>query len=79
MESIIVQPKNKEELIFVTEFLKRTNIKSSLSKANNTITRKKASRKEEILDGIARGYEQAVLHSEGKMKLKTLEEFLHEL
>ncbi len=79
MESIIIQPKNKEELIFVTEFLKRANIKSSVSLVTGTISQKEKDRKEEILEGITRGYKQAILHSEGKIKLKSAKQLLDEL
>ena len=78
METIIIQPKNKKELAFVSEFLERTKIKATVKKSG-----KKAASggriKEEILDSIERGYKQAQLHAAGKIKLKTAKELLDEL
>ncbi len=78
METIIIQPKNKKELAFVSEFLERTKIKATVKK-----NRKKSGgtqkTKEEILDSIERGYKQAQLHAAGKLKLKTAKELLDEL
>ncbi len=74
METIIIQPKNKKELAFVSEFLDRTKIKAIIKK------KKVAGRtKEEILDSIERGYKEAQLHAAGKLKLNSLKEFLDEL
>jgi hypothetical protein len=78
METIIIQPKNKKELAFVSEFLERTKIKATVKKRKNkTVAAGKT--KEEILDGIERGYKQAQLHAAGKLKLKTAKELLDEL
>lgn len=77
METIIIQPKNKKELAFVSEFLERTNIKATIKKGRSKTPVQKTKR--EILDSIERGYKEAQLHAEGKLKLKTLKEFLDEL
>jgi hypothetical protein len=77
METIIIQPKNKKEFAFVSEFLERTKIKSSIKKTKPTTAAAKT--KEEILDSIERGYKQAQLHAAGKIKLKTAKELLDEL
>ena len=78
METIIIQPKNKKELAFVSEFLQRTKIKATVKK-NGKKSSAGERTKEEILDGIERGYKQAQLHAAGKIKLQTLKEFLDEL
>ena len=78
METIIIQPKNKKELAFVSEFLQRTKIKATVKK-NEKKSSAGERTKEEILDGIERGYKQAQLHAAGKIKLKTAKELLDEL
>jgi len=76
METIIIQPKNKKELAFVSEFLERTKIKATIKKAKFS---KAAKTKKQILDNIEQGYKEAQLHAAGKLKLNTLKEFLDEL
>ena len=78
METIIIQPKNKKELAFVSEFLERTKIKATGKKSGKK-TASGGRIKEEILDSIERGYKQAQLHAAGKIKLKTAKELLDEL
>jgi hypothetical protein len=78
METIIIQPKNKKELAFVSEFLERTKIKATVKK-NRRKTAGGEKTKEEILDSIEKGYKEAQLHAAGKIKLKSLKEFLDEL
>ena len=78
METIIIQPKNKKELAFVSEFLERTKIKATVKKIRKRpVTAEKT--KAEILNSIERGYKQAQLHAAGKLKLKTAKELLDEL
>jgi hypothetical protein len=77
METIIIQPKNKKELAFVSEFLQRTKIKATVKK--NKPVNNSSKTKEEILDSIERGYKEAQLHAAGKIKLKTAKELLDEL
>lgn len=80
MEILLVKPKNKEELDFLTDFFERTNIKSELHEdAVLIVPKAKKSKKEKILDSIEKGYREALLHSEGKLKLQTLDSFLNEL
>jgi hypothetical protein len=78
METIIIQPKNKKELAFVSEFLERTNIKGTVKRVRkkNTVSQKS---KKEILDSIEKGYREAQLHAAGKIKMKTAKELLDEL
>lgn len=78
METIIIQPKNKKELAFVSEFLERTKIKATVKKSGKK-TASGGRIKEEILVSIERGYKQAQLHAAGKIKLKTAKELLDEL
>jgi hypothetical protein len=77
METIIIQPKNKKEFAFVSEFLERTKIKATIKKTKQTTSSPKT--KGEILDSIERGYKEAQLHAAGKIKLKTAKELLNEL
>jgi hypothetical protein len=76
METIIIQPKNKKEFAFVSEFLERTKIKATVKKKKATGAGKS---KEEILDSIEQGYKEAQLHAAGKLKLKTARELFNEL
>jgi hypothetical protein len=78
METIIIQPKNKKELAFVSEFLERTNIKGTVKRVRkkNTVSQKSI---KEILDSIEKGYREAQLHAAGKIKMKTAKELLDEL
>ncbi len=77
METIIIQPKNKKEFAFVSEFLERTKIKAVVKKDKSAKANEKT--KEEILDSIEQGYKQAQFHAAGKIKLKTAKELLDEL
>lgn len=77
METIIIQTKNEKEFAFVSEFLERTKIKATFKKDKAIKPGEKS--KEAILDSIEKGYREAQLHAAGKIKLKTLKEFLDEL
>ncbi len=77
METIIIQPKNKKEFAFVSEFLDRTKIKATIKKKKAAASAGRT--KEEILDSIERGYQDAQLHAAGKLKLKTAKELFDEL
>ena len=77
METIIIQTKNEKEFAFVSEFLERTKIKATVKKDKAIKPGEKS--KEAILDSIEKGYREAQLHAAGKIKLKTLKEFLDEL
>ncbi|MEO6719729.1 MAG: hypothetical protein ABIN67_05145 [Ferruginibacter sp.] len=78
METIIIEPKDKKELAFVSEFLERTKIKATIKKKKKVAGDDNKTKKE-ILDSIERGYKEAQLHAAGKLKLNTLKEFLDEL
>jgi hypothetical protein len=77
METIIIQPKNKKEFAFVSEFLERTKIKATVKK--DKVVKAKVKSKEAILDSIERGYKEAQLHAAGKIKLTTAQELYDEL
>ena len=77
MGTIIIQTKNEKEFAFVSEFLERTNIKATVKK--DKVLKPKEKSKADILDSIEKGYREAQLHAAGKIKLKTLKEFLDEL
>lgn len=81
MEILLVKPKNKEELDFLTDFFERANISSEVHEEVEVLYKKKVkkSRKEKILDSIEKSYREALLHSEGKLELKTAKELLDEL
>ena len=77
MEKIIIQTKNEKEFAFVSEFLERTKIKATVKK--DLVIKPREKSKAAILDSIEKGYREAQLHAAGKIKLKTLKEFLDEL
>ena len=70
METIIVKPKNKEELNEVLSFLKKKKVKTELYKERT---------KKEILDSIERGAKEVADHIRGKKKLKYAKSLLNEL
>lgn len=78
METIIIEPKDKKELAFVSEFLERTKIKATI-KSKKKVSGDDQRTKKEILDSIERGYKEAQLHAAGKLKLKTAKELFDEL
>ncbi len=82
MAILVVKPKNKAELDFLTNFFERANIDSEVHEAEVVYQKKpkkSKSKKEKILDSIEKGYREALLHSEGKLELQTLDSFLNEL
>jgi hypothetical protein len=76
MDTIIVKPKNKEELELVFSYLKRKNIRSVLQK-KESLKKKKA--KAEFLESLEERLKEVQLHMEGKIELKDAREILNEL
>lgn len=74
METLLVKPKNIEELQFVQTFLKRMKIKSEIFEANE-----KKRRKKEFLDSFESRVEQINQDLRGEIKLKNAFDLLHEL
>jgi hypothetical protein len=76
METIVVKPKNKEELDLVFSMLKKMNIRSSIQK-KEILAKKKA--KEEFLNSLPKRLNEVKLHMEGKIKLKDARSLLNEI
>lgn len=74
METLIVKPKNIEELHFVQTMLNRMRIKSEVKEVN-----KKKYLKKEFLDSFERRVEQVNQDLAGEIKLQSLDDFLDEI
>ncbi len=75
MENLIITPRNKVELEFVSTLMERMNIKT-------TVERDKASKKKkksDFLDSLPERLNEVKLHMEGKIKLKNAKDLLNEL
>ena len=76
MATLTVKPRNKKELEQVTAYLKRYNIPVSI-KDRKAAAKKKA--KEKFLNSLEGRLNEVKLHMEGKIKLKSWDEFKNEL
>ncbi|MDZ7934493.1 MAG: hypothetical protein U5M51_05915 [Emticicia sp.] len=74
METLIVKPKNIEELHFVQTMLNRMRIKSEVQDLN-----KKKQLKKEFLDSFEKRVEQVNQDAAGEIKLQSLDDFLDEI
>ncbi|WP_435356385.1 hypothetical protein [Emticicia sp. SJ17W-69] len=74
METLIVKPKNIEELHFVQTMLTKMRIKSEVKEQN-----KKKQLKKEFLDSFERRVEQVNQDLAGEIKLKNAFDLLNEL
>ncbi|WP_040006540.1 DUF2683 family protein [Fibrisoma limi] len=74
MQTIIVHPKNQEELQFVTQLMKRMKIKAAVIDEQP-----KQRKKQEILEGLERSVDQMNAHLRGEIKLRSADELLNEL
>ena len=74
MESLIVKPRNLEEMQFVQSVLNRMKIKSEVMEMSE-----KKRRKKEFLDSFEARVEQINQDLKGEIKLKTLDDFLDEI
>lgn len=76
MDSILVKPRNKEELDLVSSVLTRMNIKNSIQKTRQM---KKKRAKEAFLDSLPERLNEVKLHMEGKLELKSWDEVKNSL
>ena len=74
MESLIVKPRNLEEMQFVQSVLNRMKIKSEVMEMSE-----KKRRKKEFLDSFEARVEQINQDLKGEIKLQTLDDFLDEV
>ena len=74
METLLVKPKNIEELQLVQSVLNRMKIKSEVFEINEKKRRKKA-----FLDSLDNRVKQVNQDLRGEIKLQTLDSFLDEL
>ena len=74
METLLVKPKNIEELQFVQSVLNRMKIKTEVFEVNEKKRRKKA-----FLDSFDSRLEQVNQDMRGEIKLKNAFDLLHEL
>ncbi len=73
MEQLILNIKNKNKLPFLKELLKRMEFVEVIE------SKKMAAKETKILSGLEAAVEQANLHKQGKIKLKTIQQVLNEL
>ena len=78
METLVVKPRNKEELAFVADLMKRMNIRTSVQKKELSANAKKKA-KEDFLNSLPNRLNQVQLHMEGKIKLKDARDLINEL
>lgn len=74
METLLVKPKNIEELQFVQSILNRMKIKSEVFEINEKKRRKKV-----FLDSFDNRIKQVNQDLKGEIKLQTLDSFLDEI
>jgi hypothetical protein len=76
MDTILVKPRNKEELDFVQTLLKRMDIRAQVVSAEKA-RKKKA--KQEFLDSLPGRLKQVELHMQSKIELPDARDLLHEI
>ena len=76
METIIVKPRNKQELKLVSVLMSRMKIPSFIQKNEKA---KKQKAKEEFLNSLPERLNEVKLHMEGKINLKSWDELSKEL
>jgi hypothetical protein len=76
MESIVVNPRNKDEFELVSKLLKQMKIKSTVVKKSSSA---KKNEKEEFLNSLPKRINQVKLHMQGKVKLKSWDDLKKEL
>lgn len=74
MDTLLVKPKDKEELLFVQTLLKRMRVKTEVLEKSG-----KKRRKEEFLDSLERSFKEAERAERGEVKLKSAYDLLNEL
>lgn len=76
MDTIIVKPRNQEELALVSTILKRMDIRAKVVSGEKE-RKKKA--KEAFLDSLPERLKQVELHMQGKIELQSWDEVVKEL
>jgi hypothetical protein len=76
MDTIIVKPRNQEELTLVSTLLKRMDIRSRVVSAEKE-RKKKA--KQEFLDSLPARLNEVELHMQGKIELQDARALLDEI
>lgn len=75
METVVVRPRNSEELQLVTQVLKRMKIKAEVIEPIPS----KSQRKQAILDSVERGAKDVAAALRGEIKLRSARDVLDEL
>ena len=73
MDTIIIKPRNKEELQLVSALMNRMKIPSFIKKTE------KEKAKEEFLNSLPKRLNEVKLHMDGKIKLKSWDQLSKEL
>lgn len=74
MDTLLVKPRGKEELLFVQTLLKRMRVKTEVLEKSG-----KKRRKEEFLDSLERSFKDVERAERGEIKLKSAYDLLSEL
>ncbi|GAB3424108.1 hypothetical protein [Niabella aquatica] len=76
METIIVKPKNREELELVSTLMRRMKITASVQKPK---AKKLTKAEKDFLDSLPKKLQEVQDHLDGKIKLKSWDEVYKEL
>jgi hypothetical protein len=76
MDTIIVKPRNQEELIRVSTMLRQMDIRS---KVVSTEKERKKKAKQEFLDSLPGRLKEVELHMQGKIELQSWDELVKEI
>ena len=76
MDTLLVKPRNQEELDLVQTLLKRMDIRAQVLSAEKA--RKKKAKKA-LLDSLPERLRQVELHMQGKIELPDARDLLHEI
>lgn len=73
MQTVLLKPRNLEELNFVSEFIKKNKMKATF------IDDAKSKKKKEFLINLEKSVEEVQKHLRGEIQLKSAEDLLNEL
>jgi DNA replication initiation complex subunit (GINS family) len=76
MDTIIIKPKNKEELELISTLMERMNISASVQKDE---VKKLTKAEKEFLDSLPKRLQEVQDHLDGKIKLKDARALLDEI
>ncbi len=76
MDTIIIKPKNKEELELISTLMERMNISASVQKDK---VKKLTKAEKEFLDSLPKRLQEVQDHLDGKIKLKDARALLDEI